>query len=183
LAGLSLTALDVSDTAVGDAGLAKMTRWDRMSFLCLNGTGVTDGALARLAGAPKLTYLSLERTRVTDGGMESVAKLPAIDCLFLERTAVTDAGVAKLAGLSLYRFSLAHTGITDEAMRSVGAMVDHSDRGLVLDLTGTRVTDAGLRQLEGRKHQMYLVNVTDTLGTTEGVERLKRRVPGVRVVR
>jgi hypothetical protein len=52
----------------------------------------------------------------------------------------------------------------------------------MLSLSGTRVTDAGLKRLEGLKHLRTLV-VERTLVTDGGVAQLQAVLPNLRVLR
>lgn len=98
LAGLAPTLvwLNVSGTAITDAGLAHVGSCNELRKLNLSRTAVTDAGLAHVATLPKLTYLNLYGTGIGDAGLEHVAKLATLRDLYLWQTAVTDEGVAKL---------------------------------------------------------------------------------------
>ena len=52
----------------------------------------------------------------------------------------------------------------------------------MLSLTGTGVTDAGLKRLEGLKHLRTLA-IERTLMTNVGVDQLRTVLPNLRVIR
>lgn len=92
-----LVWLDLSGTAVGDAGLQHVARFGELRRLDLSKTAVTDAGLARLAGLERLRYLNLYGTAVTDAGLRHLEGLKGLEKIFLWRTAVTDEGAAALA--------------------------------------------------------------------------------------
>ncbi len=86
--------LCLSDTGMGDAGVALLAEANNLLLLDLNSTGVTSDALASLDGFDRLEYLSVANTIVGDAGLERLAPLPNLRFLMLATTRVTDAGLA-----------------------------------------------------------------------------------------
>ena len=122
----------------------------------LRGRFITnDDSLKSLAGLGEVRSLNLRDTQVTDAGMVHLAKLTQLRRLHLERTPVTDEGIAHLAGLAHLEY---------------------------LNLYGTSVTDKALEHLTGMKklEQLYL---WQTQVTAEGVAKLEKALPKVRVLR
>lgn len=122
----------------------------------LRGRFITnDDSLKSLPGLGEVRSLNLRDTRVTDAGMAHLKKLTQLRRLHLERTPVTDAGIAHLSGLLHLEY---------------------------LNLYGTSVTDKALEHLTGMKklEQLYL---WQTKVTAEGVTKLERALPKVRVLR
>jgi hypothetical protein len=62
--------------------------------LNLQNTSVTDAGIARLTGLTKLRSLVLTGTKIGDGALESIGRLAALERLEAGFTALTDAAVA-----------------------------------------------------------------------------------------
>lgn len=88
--------LDLSKTAVTDAGLKPVGSLKRLVRLDLNQTQVGDAGLAALKGLEHLHYLNLYGTQVTDAGLDHLKGLKNLDSLYLWQSKVTEAGVKKL---------------------------------------------------------------------------------------
>lgn len=69
-----LRVLSVADSAVDDAGLAKLESLAALEELNLDGTKVTDLGLAHLERMTRLRQLSLRRTLVTPGGIAALQR-------------------------------------------------------------------------------------------------------------
>ncbi len=93
----SLVWLNLSGTAVTDAGLAHLGKLAQLRRLNLSRTAVTDAGLASLAGLGQLEVLNLYGTGVSDAGLAQLHGLQSLTKLYLWETAVSDAGVAALA--------------------------------------------------------------------------------------
>jgi hypothetical protein len=63
--------LELSDTAVTDAGLPHLAPLSRLEVLWLDGTAVTDAGMPALAPAKRLTAFNLQRTAVTEAGLDA----------------------------------------------------------------------------------------------------------------
>lgn len=93
----SLVWLNLSGTAVTDAGLVHLAQLAQLRRLNLSRTAVTDAGLAQLGGLGALEVLNLYGTGVTDAGLAHLHGLASLTKLYLWETAVSDAGVAALA--------------------------------------------------------------------------------------
>lgn len=91
-----LTWIDLSGTAVTDAGLEVLAGMPHLTRLSLRETAVTDAGLRHLAGLQYLSHLNLYGTSVTDAGLDHLAQLPGLRALYLWQTQVTDEGVNRL---------------------------------------------------------------------------------------
>jgi Leucine-rich repeat (LRR) protein len=90
-----LRVLNLSRTAIGDAGLAHFVRFaemDQLQVLDLSGTALTDAGLSHLARLPRLEELDLDRTSITDAGVAQLAALDKLTELSLTGSDITDAG-------------------------------------------------------------------------------------------
>jgi hypothetical protein len=151
--------LNLADTPVTDAGLARLPAWDKLEVLDLAGTKVTDAGLARLlAGTPHLRVLILGGPRTLKDGRDSVLKTPRI----------TDQGASALAAArELQQLELSYSGMGDRALKSLAGL--RSLRRLGLD--GTKVTDAGLAALRGMESLRDL-SLGETRITDAGLAKL-----------
>lgn len=88
--------LDLTQTAVTDAGLANLDRFPGLKQLFLTGTGITDRSLAEIAKVTSLEELDLSATRVTSRGIATLAALPNLKVLNLNDTQVDDSVIDAL---------------------------------------------------------------------------------------
>src|SRR5262245_50430698 len=108
-----LTALDLSFTRVGDAGMVHFKDCKQLTSLALAVTQVTDAGVAHFADNKGLTTLKLARTRVSDAGLANFkdCKLTVLDASY---TLVTDAGLAHFKDCTGLTFlHLSATKVTD----------------------------------------------------------------------
>ncbi len=114
-----------------------------------------DDSLKLLAALDPVVSINLRGTRITSAGLVHLKPLTELRRLHLELTQVTDEGIAHLAGLQRLEY---------------------------LNLYGTAVTDQALEHLTDLKNleQLYLWR---TKVTAEGVAKLQKALPKVRVLR
>lgn len=201
LAGLSeLAALLLRETALTDAGAAKLTSLSKLKELNLFGTPVSDASLESLAKLPRLEKLGLRGTAVTgrdvtalatmqnvveldlsetgfdNAGMADVAAMPALQRLNLWLTRVDDSGVARLRDhAALTSLNLDNvSGITDESLPVIESL-----RSLTfLHLGGTSVTPAGLSRW-APPQQLETLILTRLGLPVEQAAALRQRLPGL----
>jgi Leucine-rich repeat (LRR) protein len=103
-----LEALDVEDTAIGDAGVEAIAGLAELRALNLAGTQITDGGGARLGVLARLEILDLGNTKVAAKTVAALRGLPLHE-LFLDRTRIKE--LATLAPLApgLVRFDASNT--------------------------------------------------------------------------
>ena len=102
----------------GDADLALLDNLrPTISWLNLSRTAITDAGLASLKGLPELERLRLEWTAIGDSGLDFAATCAKLSSLNLVGTKVTDAGLAKLAPCkSLRKLYLWKTGVSPDGV-------------------------------------------------------------------
>ncbi len=88
--------LDLSKTAVTDAGLAPVGSLKRLVRLNLSQTAISDAGLASLKELENLDYLNLYGTQVSDAGLKQLATLKSLQHLYLWQSKVTEKGVKDL---------------------------------------------------------------------------------------
>ena len=121
----------------------------------LRGRELTDKGLAHVAELKEVVSLNLRDTKITSAGLAHLKGLTKLRRLHLERTQVGDEGIGNLIGLSNLEY---------------------------LNLYGTKITDKSLVQLAGLKNLKQLY-VWQTEVTGDGVDKLKKALPGLKVVR
>jgi outer membrane protein assembly factor BamB len=172
-----------SGTRLGSAGLAQCARMPGLVALELDlCTGVTDDGLASLARASRLRALSLAGTGVTELGLVRLAALPRLRGLDLEGCeGITDQACEVLGGFRVLRVLLLRkTGferqrITDAGLRKLEGLNELE----CLDLYGNQVSDSGLPALSGlqalRHLDLSLTAITDSgLPHLRTLSRLQR---------
>lgn len=223
-----LTRLWIDHTEVTDAGLAHLAPLDTLEELVLESTSITDEGLKHLTELTQLRTLDLLDTEVTAAGVAELHKaLPAcritygpgqnpiiVDAYAQERRAaewvlgiggevgvfdvpgsiteigqlpngpfrlegihlddskrVDDESLAQLAGLSaLQVLQLSGTNISDAGLRHVESLT--SLQNLHLD-NNPRVTDAGLGHLKALP-KIYGLHIQGTQTTDEGLKHLSQ---------
>jgi len=111
LCGLPLHTLDISWTAVTDAGMAYVARYPHLTSLNLTGLPIGDNAVASLLGVRALQRLSLACTSITDAALDYLTYytrypdaskglgLHDLSWIELSNTRITDSGVGKLVAI------------------------------------------------------------------------------------
>lgn len=92
----SLVSVDLSASAVTDAGLKSLADASTLKMFRLSETAVTDAALDTVAGMVALESLNLYGTQVTNEGVMKLVDLPNLKRLYLWQTKVDAAGADAL---------------------------------------------------------------------------------------
>ena len=168
-----LRYLDLSACAgVGDRGLRALAELRELRVLRLRGCGeVGDAGLKAISALP-LRLLDLERcAELSDAGIKSLEdhkRLEAINLLGCLK--VSDAGVVALASARELRWVnlLGCAQVSDLGLKALAGLPALE----ALDLSGSGVTDAGLRDVSGAK-ALTTLGLQRCAGITpEGVRRL-----------
>src|SRR5262249_2099762 len=76
----AVPGLNLSDTAITDAGLRHLEGLVGLGRLVLRGTAITDAGLQHLRGLKSLRVLDLQGTKVTDEGVAALSRaLPDVN--------------------------------------------------------------------------------------------------------
>jgi internalin A len=106
--------MNLSYTAVTDAGLVYLKRYEKLHKLDLGYTRITDRGLVALQDLPALNDLNLVGTSTSDAGLENLKGVRNLSILVLNGTQITDAGLAHLAAMPhLGDLYLRDTGVTE----------------------------------------------------------------------
>jgi len=179
-----VTFLSFAMGKIGDADLEQLDRHPTLTRLRIQECPrVTDASLDRIAKLEALEQLELIRVPVSDSGIARLESAKALRRLALHHTSVTGAGLAPLAKLGLTDLQISGTGISREGLACVPTLTTLESLGLHLtslpaeqwpplaplgrlrrlDLLTTRVSDAGIRVLDG------MVDLSDLVFTTEAI--------------
>lgn len=163
-----LTSLNLAGTSVTDAGMAHVASLGALEVLHLGWTEIGDPGLAALAGHGAVKTIILHGTRVSDAGMTDLARFAVVEAIDLQETQVGDAGVAALVPLAaqLRRLYLGYTPITDGCVESLRQLA----RLRTLMLRATRVSAAQDAELAGALSELGGAD-TGPGGTQEGLIR------------
>ena len=96
LAGLEpfLVEIDLSNTEVTDAGIARLAGFDVLRSIKLKDTRIGDEAATVLAGLPSLEVVNVFGTSMGDAGLLDLAASSSIRTVYAGESAVTASGVA-----------------------------------------------------------------------------------------
>jgi len=110
-----LEELNLSNTDIGDVGLAHLRGLTHLRSLALEYTNITDAGMSTIKEMHRLTKLELAGTIITDSGLAHLSSLSALRELEISDTSITDAGLGHLTKLSgLTRLGMDNTEISRE---------------------------------------------------------------------
>jgi hypothetical protein len=194
----SLKSLALYETRLNDSAMKTVVESMKSLESLALGPSMTDEALKELPSMPTLKKLYFhEGFSMTDAGMKTIAQIKTLEALNLSGVSVTPGGIANLKGLKLSAFTMRRDQINDEILRELrksdllhklnwangrnGRPTGMNDIRF-LNLHGSNLTDAGLRELE-EMTLLERVFLSQTKVTDEGVAKLKKALPNVKVMR
>lgn len=170
---LQLKSLNLSGTAVSDAGLPDLTTLGSLTKLELAGKKISGKGLASLAPLTNLTFLSLYRARVDDNGLAALRPLKNLKTLDLRETQITDQGLKELKGLAeLENLYLDSTAVSDIGLKQLAPLAKL--KHLSLSVCGG-ITDLGMREI-GQLPSLELLAVARTPVSNEGLKELQNLI-------
>lgn len=142
-----LVDLRLAHTRLTDRAMPAIGLLSSLRSLSLRGTAVGDEGAMHLRSIPQLESIDLAATRITDETLELLGKSRTLRSLIFDANPwprLTCRGLEALRTTSIRSLSLAWTDLPDNHLASLASL-----KGLrELDLSGTRVTDLGIRMLE-----------------------------------
>ena len=100
----SLAALNISSTAVTDAGVWHISKLHNLEELDLSRTQITGVHLSQIVqNCPKIRKLNLQRSRLNDAGTDALKDCQSLEILNIAWTDLTDQGITRLALLPQLR--------------------------------------------------------------------------------
>src|SRR5262249_27138525 len=125
---------------ITDAGLQDVKKHTNLKVLSLAYSKVTDSGLLELKNLKRLQQLNLQELPVTEAGLKELKDLKQLHTLELFPDQVTDAVVR-----TLRQIGLLHT--LDDATANQEKRPSAPAEVMRLELNGSKLTDAGLKEL------------------------------------
>jgi hypothetical protein len=175
----NIVTLKVSGSGVTDAGLFYLNRLDQLRVLDLSGTQVSDDSIDLLARWKELNRLDVSDTGITVAGIAGfLQENLRVTVVFSGGSArwrsvrldenADQAVLRKIIDTGYFRsFDAVPHGFSDADLELVASQREVKR----LDLSGSAVTDAGLRHLNGLA-SLESLSLTDTMITDEGLQYL-----------
>ena len=91
-----LLRINLSQTSLTDAGLARLCRFERLEQLRVMSPDMTDAGLAPLKDLPHLRFLHLMGAPFGDAGLEYLHALSRLESLYLDGIRASDAAITRL---------------------------------------------------------------------------------------
>jgi uncharacterized membrane protein/YHS domain-containing protein len=137
---LNLRWLDLSGTAVTDAGLAQVSAMRHLARLQLERTAITDAGLTQLAGLADLESLNLYGTAVTDAALETLKPLPKLRQLYLWQSKVTPEAAKAFAEARVDKGQIARW---EQEIQQLQVQIRDQRMAVDLGTPATALPDAG----------------------------------------
>ncbi|MEZ6195634.1 MAG: hypothetical protein R3F20_07880 [Planctomycetota bacterium] len=162
------SAVELSGELLDDAALAALVaRCPELSRLVLRDVAVTDDGLAALERLPGLVDLGLPScARITDRGLERIRGLEGLEALDLAGWVGQTASFGEEPAED---YVDPYAKYTDGALAELGRM----PRLARLGLSGTEISDAGLRTLVGGGAPLRALDLSTTSISTAGLAQLQ----------
>ena len=177
-----LVDLTLGATKITDAGLEYLPQLTKLRKIRLSKTAITDAGMSTLATCERLEDVDVSQTKIGDSGVGELRALPRLKRLNLYLTLVTDSGLNSFrkdgyrSAETIEWLNLDKCPITDDGLAALASLTNLA----WLHLGGTAMTDVGLAELAKLRPVREAI-VTKTETTLEGVERLRRDRPDMKV--
>ncbi len=160
-----VTVMNLSRSAVTNAGLKHLEKFDSVTSLDLGVVDLTNDGLVSVSKMKNLEELSLEGTpklsltasdpnaRTIDAGLAYIRTMPKLRSLRLTGAKFTDKGLDEVAKMNdIEALYLGNSGIGDDNLVQLKGL----DNLRILDLSETRITDRGFEHLMALKNLEWL---------------------------
>lgn len=177
-ANLKGLRLDVA-AGLGKPDLAALKQFKSLRLIQINGQDISGDCLKHLADMPKLRTIRLGGRWISDDDLAHFKNLTELEMLTIgEAGSVSGPGWANLGNLTnlqvLRLYGSKH--FNDGAAKYLGRMTKLRE----LDIRGTGMADAGLRQLESLR-VLKLIVLDGANFTTAALTRLQKALPDCRI--
>ena len=166
---LSVRWLDLSGTAVTDAGLLQIRQMPNLTRLHLEHTSLTDAGLGALSALENLEYLNLYGTEISDLGLEHLQNLPNLRQLYLWQTKVSLEAATNFAQA---RTDTAQIARWREEIEQLKTRIQHSrfvlDTGMTMPQEISTNTVPGTNSAAGTNVSAEVTKVSTGPGKPEG---------------
>ena len=156
------TELALGSSGVSDAGMAVLSKFDKVEKLAIDGCQYTNNGLASIAKMKSLVSLSMNGGSVADpshncdSGLAAIKEMHQLTSLSLDSANITPKGLAHVATMTwLESLNVAHnTRFNDDNLEMLAPLVNLK----ALNISFTNVSDNGFRFLLPF-HQMENLNI------------------------
>jgi hypothetical protein len=146
----------------------------------MSGTNlIADAHLPIVARLEEDVDLTANRCPITDAGLKSLQGMTNLRFAKLARTQISDEGIKHLHDADLESLDVTGTKVSDEGLRLLAEF--HPTRLKEISLDSTNVTDKGLQHLASIPSLVF-VTIGETKVTPEGMTALKNKNPQVMFV-
>jgi Leucine-rich repeat (LRR) protein len=176
-----LKTLTLGEQHITDAGLQQLRDLTNLNTLHISSDQITDEGLTYLRPLKKLNSLVIGGQNITDRGLENLKDLAALRFLGVNSPLITDKGLENLKSLTKLN-ELVLSGcpnITDAGLQNLEEMT--ALRSVYLQGCA-KITDAGLEHIKNLGNPETL-DLTGTSVSDAGVKSLQRAIPGLRITR
>jgi hypothetical protein len=175
--------IDLSSRPVTDRTLLRLTRLlDQTTSLNLSGCRkITDAGLVHLGNCVHLRELKLADLSIDGKGLKCLANMAVLKHLNLALcNMLTDEGLEHVGRLrKLHSLDLASTGVTGPGLQSIRSLTELR----VLNLFNLPVTDVDLGRALSQMTRLEHLYLGGTKVTDGGVDRVRRRLPKIKIHR
>jgi hypothetical protein len=174
LAANGITIIETNEAP--DDSLSPFQSWDTPKVVRIQSGAnqVTDAELAKIALISQHLNLMLASCPITNDGLSNLEGKSNVRYLNLAKTSVTDEGMKHLRGMNLQSLDLSATRITDAGLATLGEF-DFPDLKEIV-LIRTPITDEGLMHLASFK-ALEWVSTRGTKVTRDGIRKFKVKRP------
>ncbi len=168
-----LLNLDLGDTELSDAMVAKITSIPLRLLILDDNAHVSDLSLLNLSRMPGLEQLSLAHTRISNDGLRYLAASKSITSIFLgNNMQLTDQAIRNLGPKTshLVNIFLNGCGITDASALEYLKFKDLKG----LNLQGTHISDETIQILQSRANDFVYLSVANDRISSKGIQALKK---------
>ena len=99
---VQVTWLNLSNANLYDTAMEKLTSFENLTRLRLQGNPISDVGVEALIGLKYLESLNLNNTKISDDVIESLQKMPSLRNIYLFGTAVSEEAITQLQTCLLY---------------------------------------------------------------------------------
>ena len=182
-AALAADGIAVIETnAEPDETASPFQTWDSSKIVRIQSSKnqITDAELPKIAVISQDLNLVLTSCPITNDGLSNLAGKTNVRCLNLAKTSVNDEGMKHLRGMNLQSLDLSATKVTDAGLATLGEFDFPHLKEIALERT--RITDAGLMHLANFKHLEW-VSTAGTKVTKDGIRHLKAKLPDATILK
>jgi Leucine-rich repeat (LRR) protein len=174
--GKPVVWVDLGGAQMGNLQLKELAPLQNLRYLNLSGTFVSGAGLKRLAPFKQLQTLRLDPG--TQVSDEALQSLREIGQFHALYLASAEDDKRAASPEAVVVLDLSDTRVSDAGLKELAPLKNLQ----ILDLSGTRVTDAGLKELALLKN-LQALDLAGTKVSDEGIKELKKSLPKCTILR